>query len=315
MAPPALSLYMDRASIPMELIAAPNELLVVDKDQVVERIKTTPKSFDEDLRVARKRKEVSDIKTKKINKFVSFTGKSEVDYLAALRVFATKLTEERIFRTVGRDALVVQAIDSIEDLNKQINQFVSRLREWHALIDPQNAMELEDHEKFVKLAAEHVDRTLFGMEVGEQDKATISSIAQSILGLYQLKSRLEKYVDRVMDEIAPNVKSLTGSLLGAKLIAKAGGLYRLAIMPGSTIQVIGAEKALFRHLIKGTSSPKHGIIFQHPMVSGKPKDVRGRIARSLASKIAIAARMDYYHHGLDNSLAEDFDRRVREVSK
>jgi nucleolar protein 56 len=97
--------------------------------------------------------------------------------------------------------------------------------------------------------------------------------------------------------VAPNLSEVLGELLGARLIARAGGLEKLAKLPASSLQVMGAREALFKHLREGTPSPKHGFIFRHPLVSGAPKRLRGRMARMLAGKAAIAARVDYYSGG------------------
>jgi nucleolar protein 56 len=102
--------------------------------------------------------------------------------------------------------------------------------------------------------------------------------------------------------------------VGARIIAKAGSLARLAMLPASTIQVLGAEKALFRALKTGARPPKHGILFQHPLIHSAPKWQRGKIARAIASKVAIAARIDYYRHeGRDSSIQDRLNARLIEI--
>ncbi|UCH02286.1 MAG: hypothetical protein JSV20_00335 [Candidatus Bathyarchaeota archaeon] len=119
-----------------------------------------------------------------------------------------------------------------------------------------------------------------------------------------------------MKEIAPNIQNLVGTTLGARLIVLAGGLDNLARKPASTIQVLGAEKALFRSIRTGTKPPKHGIIFQHKAVHQSPRWQRGKIARVLASKIAIAARFDAYNGTYKgNKLKDDFERRLQEIKR
>lgn len=105
-------------------------------------------------------------------------------------------------------------------------------------------------------------------------------------------SRLERFVDDRMRQIAPSTCEACGPILGARLIESAGGLMRLAMKPSSTVQVLGAERALFRHLKTGAPPPKHGLIFQHPSIQGAPRRDRGRRARALASKITMAVRRD-----------------------
>ncbi len=119
-----------------------------------------------------------------------------------------------------------------------------------------------------------------------------------------------------MGEIAPNIKELAGPLLGARLIAKAGGLKKMAELPASTIQVLGAEKALFRHLTKGTRPPKHGILFQHPWVRNAKRWQRGKIARSLAAKLAIAAKEDYFEgRFIADKLKKELEERIEEIKE
>jgi nucleolar protein 56 len=115
-----------------------------------------------------------------------------------------------------------------------------------------------------------------------------------------------------MQEVAPNLSAVLGELLGARLIARAGGLEKLAKLPASSLQVMGAREALFKHLREGTPPPKHGFIFRHPLVSGAPKQLRGRTARMLAGKAAIAARVDYYS-GERLSLDEEVKKKAAAI--
>jgi nucleolar protein 56 len=106
---------------------------------------------------------------------------------------------------------------------------------------------------------------------------------------------------------------VAGATIGARLIAKAGGLDRLARLPASTVQVLGAEKALFRALRTGARPPKHGILFQHDAVHTAPKWQRGKIARALANKIAIAARIDFYRGTKEGGLTATLEKRLDEI--
>jgi nucleolar protein 56 len=117
-----------------------------------------------------------------------------------------------------------------------------------------------------------------------------------------------------METVAPNVKELLTAAVGARIISKAGSLARLATLPASTIQILGAEKALFRALKTGARPPKHGLLFQHPLIHSAPKWQRGKIARAVASKVAIAARIDYYRHdGKDNTIYDKLKIRIDEI--
>lgn len=120
----------------------------------------------------------------------------------------------------------------------------------------------------------------------------------------------------MMRTVAPNIKELLTAPVGARVIAKAGSLSKLAILPASTIQVLGAEKALFRSLRTGANPPKHGLIFQHSLIHSAPKWQRGKIARALASKLAIAARIDLFRPGLmDSSVSTRLNTRIAEIQE
>ncbi len=118
-----------------------------------------------------------------------------------------------------------------------------------------------------------------------------------------------------MPGIAPNLTNIAGHILGARLLSFAGSLERLASLPSSTVQVIGASNALFKHLKGKAPSPKHGVIFRHPLVNNAPKNFRGKIARALASKISLAARCDCYSGELKESLVHELEMKVKAIKK
>ena len=126
--------------------------------------------------------------------------------------------------------------------------------------------------------------------------------------------KLEKQIDLDMHNNAPNISNIIGSLVGARLISLAGGIERLATMPSSTIQLLGAEKALFRYKKEGGKPPKHGVIFQHPKINRNPKEMRGKIARIFASKIAIAAKADAFtKRDISKDLKDELDIRIKDI--
>ena len=143
----------------------------------------------------------------------------------------------------------------------------------------------------------------------------VREFAKSIKSLQTTKKSLNDYIDHRMGEIAPNLKDLAGASLGAKLIAHVGGVEKLSKMPSGTVQVLGAEKALFRHLKTGERPPKHGLIFQHPSVWGAKWWLRGKIARTLALKISLAVRKDVYSGDYDPQIVEGFKNRVEVIRK
>jgi nucleolar protein 56 len=239
-----------------------------------------------------------------------------------------------------KDLIIAQAIQTLDDLDKTINLFMSRVREWYGIHFPELDRLLEKHETYARLVANIGSREGFtaeslekeglpkskaeqvanaakssmGADLAETDLAQIQALSRTVLGLYELRENMEKYIDTAMEEVAPNMKALTGALLGARLIALAGGLTNLAKMPASTLQVLGAEKALFRSLKTGTRPPKHGIIFQHPLLHEAKKWQRGKIARALAGKLAIAARTDVFGgRYIGEELRADLEKRVEEI--
>ncbi|MDE1857932.1 MAG: C/D box methylation guide ribonucleoprotein complex aNOP56 subunit, partial [Thaumarchaeota archaeon] len=169
-------------------------------------------------------------------------------------------------------------------------------------------------EKKVAAIMEAKERSKGGT-ISEGDISRVKTLATLAVQLSTLRGALNDYVESQMKKVAPNVADVAGATIGARLMAKAGGLDRLAILPASTIQILGAEKALFRSLRTGARPPKHGILFQHQAVHMAPKWQRGKIARTLANKIAIAARVDYYRGSEDLSIKAGLDKRLESIKQ
>ncbi len=241
-----------------------------------------------------------------------------------------------------RDLLIAQAIQAIDDLDKTTNLFSNRIREWYGLHFPELNKLVERHETYLRLVEALGSRANFtvenlleagmpekrakaiaeaaqssvGAHLEDEDIIPIQMLCSEVLKLYELREELAKYIEASVEEIAPNITALVGPLLGARLIALAGGIEKLARMPSSTIQVLGAEKALFRALRTGTKPPKHGIIFQFPIIHQAPRWRRGKIARALAGKLAIAARVDAFtRERVGERLREEFMERVKEINE
>ncbi len=241
-----------------------------------------------------------------------------------------------------RDLVIAQAIQTLDDLDRTVNLFMSRLREWYGVHFPELDRLVEKHETYARLVmtlgyknnftvdalqkesvpkekSENmatVAEKSMGADMAEQDLAEIQALSKSVLEMYELRKGLESYVEKTMDEVAPNTKAVAGSLLGARLIAIAGSLQNLAMKPASTIQVLGAEKALFRSLKTGARPPKHGLIFQHALLHDAKRWQRGKIARVIAGKLAIAARSDAFGGKyVGDSLKADINKRIEEIRK
>ena len=154
-----------------------------------------------------------------------------------------------------------------------------------------------------------------GGDITEENLQIVQNLAENILTLFDLRNNLEKQVDEQMEKVAPNLSAVLGTTVGARILAKAGSLAKMGTMPASTIQVLGAEKALFRALKTGSNPPKHGILFQHAVVHAAPRWQRGKIARAIAAKAAIAARVDVHGAGLNTTLLEKLNIRVKEIEE
>jgi nucleolar protein 56 len=155
-----------------------------------------------------------------------------------------------------------------------------------------------------------------GAEISDADLAVLQSFCELMLELYKFRGKSEGYVEDVLKEIAPNMTSIVGAALSARLISIAGSLDNLAKMPASTLQVLGAEKALFRSLKTGARPPKHGVIFQHTAIHQSPRWQRGKIARAISGKLSIAARIDAFGgEFLGQKLREEVDKKVDEIKE
>ena len=270
-------------------------------------------------------------------------GKGPVDEepsLETIRERSIAAAEEAIRKSGSRpDLHLVQAIQALDDLDKFLNITSTRAAEWYGLHFPELTQIVQDNvalcriiiaagrrdgftpellqgrgftEKKVEAILTARDRSKGG-EITDGDLARVKALSSLSVELSGERDRLSEYVEGAMKRIAPNVCQVAGATIGARLMAKAGGLDRLAMLPASTIQILGAEKALFRALRTGARPPKHGILFQHEAVHSAPKWQRGKIARTIANKIAIAARVDYYRGSEEASIKVGLDKRLASI--
>ncbi len=229
------------------------------------------------------------------------------------------------------DRILAQEVRAIDDLVRSANLLMERLREWYALHAPEAVRAVEGKE-LADLVAEHTDRAAvlqaigqadsisMGTDLEEADMDVLRGFASALKGIHASWDALERRVNALMTDVAPNLESVVGPVLGARLIAQAGSLQRLAGFPAGTIQTLGAETALFRHLKEGTKPPKHGILFQHPKVHQAQAWQRGPIAKALSLQAALAAKADAYtgrdmKDELAQRLEADMERILRERNK
>jgi len=262
------------------------------------------------------------------------------EYRLEVKKVLDRIVAEELKEAVARrDMMIVHAVHVLEDLDKQVNMFYTRCREWYGLHFPELADLVDDLEDYMRIVAELGSRKNFdeeklakivgskkaeeimkkaessvGADLSPEDEEQVRGIAREGLRLIKLRREQERYIEELMSAEAPNISATAGPILGAKLISMAGGLEKLARLPASTIQVLGAEKALFRFFRTGRGAPKHGILFQSPLVHGSPKHLRGKIARALAAAIAIAAKIDYFTR-VDRGaeLREKLEKRLQEI--
>jgi nucleolar protein 56 len=189
---------------------------------------------------------------------------------------------------------MLQAMEALDKLSQAVKLLDERLYEWSRL---------------------HSQEIVHGKDLAEslKDDENMGLLAKAILSLRESRKATEMDVSAAVQTLAPNLSNLAGPILAARLISRAGGLSRLAGMPSSRVQVMGAEKSLFKHLKGQAPSPKHGIIYRHPAVVGSPRRLRGRAARSLAAKLAIAARLDANGAGLSQDLQESLAARLIQI--
>lgn len=201
-----------------------------------------------------------------------------------------ELTKKAIADSVGFDTILIQVVHSLDELEIVIRRLSVSLKEWYSYYAP-SVLRVPEPEKLTALVKQKKREEMGGNFVKEDLDACVK-FADEIESLIKLKEQHEKYLELLMKKTAPNLSKAAGYYIGAKLIALAGSLKHLAEMRSSTIQLLGAEKALFRFLKKGSRPPKFGVIYMHPNVSSV-KD-KAKVARKLASEIVIATRKDYF---------------------
>ena len=153
-----------------------------------------------------------------------------------------------------------------------------------------------------------------GRKLNEEERAALLGFAQLGKSMGDSLSTLDKYINAASHRLLPNTTHLTDEKIAAELLSKAGSMERLATMPASTIQLLGAEKALFKHIKFGSKPPKYGVLFKMPQVNSAPKGTRGRIARVYATKISIALKADYYTKKfIADKLKADLDAAVEKI--
>jgi nucleolar protein 58 len=215
------------------------------------------------------------------------------------------------------DTMVMQAVNLLDDIDKEVNNYAMRLKEWYSWHFPELAKIINDNIVYAKVVKELGFRTdaahtslteiipedleaevkdaaelSMGTEITEEDIENIRVLCDQVVSLAEYRLSLFEYLKNRMQAIAPNLTVLVGELVGARLIAHAGGLVNLSKHPASTIQILGAEKALFKAIRTKHATPKYGLLYHASLVGQATPKVKGKISRSLAAKCALCIRVD-----------------------
>jgi nucleolar protein 56 len=267
--------------------------------------------------------------------------KSRSEAIEVLQKFATDYSSIRLKESSeSLDQHAIQAVNALDEIDEVINTIGTRMREWYGLHFPEldNLLQnVNTYANIVKTAGsrENIEKDVLvnqelqeskiqliiqmaiksrGGDISPETTGILQKLAEEVLTLSKLRTSLSETIEDIMRKIAPNLNNMITAVIAARLISRAGSLKKLAQLPASTIQILGAEKALFRALKTGARPPKHGLLFQHPAVHAAPKWQRGKIARALASKIAIASRVDFYRHSLmDADIMTRLNRRIQDI--
>lgn len=275
------------------------------------------------------------------------TGNAELDERTIkenLRDFSLKWSSLRVQEASAQlDLHVSQSVNALDEIDKIINTIGTRMREWYGLHFPELDNLLQNIVTYASIVSKFGDRSeitkdfLLTLEIPDnkieiiietahrskggkitaENLSILQNLATQVISLSQIRKTLEEHIETSMDEISPNLKELLTATVGARLIAKAGSLKRLASLSSSTIQILGAEKALFRTLKTGANPPKHGLLFQHPVIHSAPKWQRGKLARAISAKAAIAARVDLYGSNTvtNRGLSTKLNERITEIQE
>ncbi|CAD25269.1 NUCLEOLAR PROTEIN SIMILAR TO NOP5 [Encephalitozoon cuniculi GB-M1] len=274
-----------------------------------------------------------------------YFGMNSSEYSERILCLAHKISMGKVNLVPEKiDTIVIQSVSLLDDMDRDINLHCMRLKEWYGFHFPELSSVTDNNRKYLDLVVaigrkgrigeekkemirevigdgcEKVMRlaeTSMGVMMEESDILNIVEDAKSVLRSFEFRDELLEYIRVKMEGLAPSLTALVGEVIGGRMISKAGSLSNLAKMPGSSIQMMGAEKALFQALKSRTNTPKYGIIYGCSLLGQVPSQHKGKIARSLASKIAIAARIDSYGEESTGEIGvkmrEKIEKRIKDL--
>ncbi|PWN44771.1 putative SIK1-involved in pre-rRNA processing [Ceraceosorus guamensis] len=271
------------------------------------------------------------------------SGLSEGDMDRAQLGLGHSYSRSKVKFNVNRsDNMIIQAIALLDTLDKDVNTFAMRVREWYGWHFPELVRLVSDNMIYAKLASfirskerlseDHLEelaeildgddtaarnvldasRASMGTEISEVDMDNIDSFAERVVELAAYRKRMHAYLVEKMHLVAPNLSALIGEVIGARLISHAGSLTNLAKYPASTVQILGAEKALFRALKTKGNTPKYGLIYHASAIARAAPKNKGRMSRFLANKISIASRIDCFSDAPSTKFGEVMHHQVEE---
>ena len=233
------------------------------------------------------------------------------------------------------DTMIIQAIGLLDDLDKELNTYAMRVREWYGWHFPEMTKIVSDNIAYAKIAlrmgtktnapdcdfsdiiSDEVEEQLkdqallsMGTEISDHDLNHIKQLCELVIELADYRGQLYDYLKSRMSSVAPNLTVMVGELVGARLIAHAGSLMNLAKHPASTVQILGAEKALFRALKTKHETPKYGLIYHASLVGQSAPKNKGKISRVLAAKTALAVRVDALGDDPDTTIGMESRAKV-----
>ena len=251
--------------------------------------KEFPVTEDEIYEVYSERKEIKASK-EDLDKYIYEFDKEKV------RELLMKQTARKLRESVGDDQKIIVAIATVKDLDEIINKLMIRLREFYGLyfpeiVDRDDFLDLVEMDKKNVLASLGIKESV-GTNFDEYDLKMARNLARRIKELIKQREELLEYIEKKIKNLMPNFVHLATVKIAADFLEHSGSIERLAKFHASTIQVLGAEKALFLHLMKGIKPPKYGILYNHPLIRKVPYKQKGKAARALATKLAIAIKVD-----------------------
>jgi len=243
----------------------------------------------------------------------------ETKYVELMRKNNIIATRNQVANSVQEETLLIQAMSTLNELDPVLNRLTKKMREWYALYNPEFEKSITNNDAFIRLIIEKdredllkelgVEQTMGG-NIPKRDKEFLQATAKDISVMFERREKIIDYVKEVSQKIMPNVIAITGPVMGTRMLAIAGSLEKFSKYPSSTVQLLGAENALFKHIRTGSRCPKYGFLINHPLVTKTAKKLKGKTARAIADKVAIAAKVDYFKGApIGEKLREQLEKR------